>query len=323
MKYIYRHGNSISTGPWAQRLPIIVLSLSIILAACQAAPVDISLAGEEQLKVVVTTTFLGDIVGRIAGNKVDLKVLLAPGQNPHSFQISPRDLVNLTEADLLFVNGFGLEEFLDELLEGSDFPGRLVVVSDGISPHFGDELSEDNNSDHPGADPHVWLNPNNLKVWVDNITGTLTKMDPGNKDYYQEQAGIYIQELENLDQWIRNELDTIPAENRELVSDHSSMGYFAREYGLREIGAVIPGLTTEAETSGQLLADLIDSIRSNQVKAMFVGKDFNPSLAQRVSDETGVELVVLYFGSLSDGPPADTYLNFMRYNVKTIVNALK
>ena len=305
-------------------IPILLLLMIIFLAGCQVGPEDISPAGEEQLKVLVTTTFVGDVVGSIAGDKIDLKILLEPGQNPHSFLVSPRDMVNVTEADLLFVNGFGLEEFLDELLEGSDFPGSMVIVSEGISPRVNDiEGDEDQASDHPGVDPHVWLNPNNIKIWVDNIAGTLIEMDSENTDYYLDNAEAYIRELQNLDSWIRAELSKIPEENRELVSDHNSLGYFAGEYGLRQIGAVIPAMTTEAETSGQQLANLIKTIRDHQAKAIFVGVDFDPTLAQRVSDETGVELVTLYFGSLSDGPPADTYLNFMRYNIENIVSALK
>ncbi|MCJ7734076.1 MAG: metal ABC transporter substrate-binding protein, partial [Anaerolineales bacterium] len=89
------------------------------------------------------------------------------------------------------------------------------------------------------------------------------------------------------------------------------------------IGAVIPGLTTEAETSGQELAALIDTIRTHQTQAIFLGVDTDPTLAYRVADETGVELVSLYFGSLSAGTPADTYLNFMHFNVETITNALR
>jgi len=325
LKTSYPPGNPMMNTRFRIRIiPFLLLIVSLFLVACQVRPENMSPTGEERLKVLATTTFIGDIVGSIAGNKIDLKVLLEPGQNPHSFLISPRDMVSLTEADLLFVNGFGLEEFLDELLEGSDFPGSLVIVSDGISPYVIEgELDEIITSDNPGVDPHVWLNPNNIKIWVDNITGALIKMDSGNADYYLDNADIYLQKLEDLDIWIRAELDNIPEENRELVSDHSSLGYFADEYGLRQIGAVIPAMTTEAETSGQQLADLIETIRDYQAKAIFVGVDFDPTLGQRVSDETGIELVMLYFGSLSDGPPADTYLNFMRYNIKTIVNALK
>ncbi len=108
-----------------------------------------------------------------------------------------------------------------------------------------------------------------------------------------------------------------------MVTDHTTLGYFAQEYGLVQIGAVIPALTTEAETSGMELAELIDTIRDNQARAIFVGVDYDPSLAQRVADETGVKLVPLYFGSLSDGGPAGTYLSFMRYNVSAIVEALQ
>ena len=324
MKTGYPHGNKMITRFRIHIVPILLLAASLFLAACQARLEDISPAGEERLKVVATTTFVGDIVGNIAGDKINLKVLLEPGQNPHSFLVSPRDMVSLTEANLLFVNGFGLEEFLDELLEGSDFPGILVVVSEGIYPRVIEVgLDEIIAIDHPGVDPHVWLNPNNIKIWVDNIASALINMDSGNADYYLDNADRYLQELEDLDLWIRVELDDIPEENRELVSDHSSLGYFADEYGLRQIGAVIPAMTTEAETSGQQLAALIETIRDQQAKAIFVGVDFDPTLAQRVSDETGIELVVLYFGSLSDGPPADTYLNFMRYNIKTIVSALR
>lgn len=303
---------------------ILLTIICIISAACRIGPEIKTPASENQLRVVVTTTFLADIVGNIAGDVINLVMLLEPGQNPHSYLASPRDLVNLTEADVLFMNGFGLEEFLDEMLEGSDFPGSLVVVSEGISPLLAaNGHDEENANDKSGADPHVWLNPNNIKIWVDNIAATLVLMDPGNGDFYKANAEAYLLDLKNLDAWIRSELDNIPLENREIVSDHSSLGYFIEEYDLNQIGSVIPALTTEAETSGQHLAGLIETIREYQAKAIFVGVDFNPTLAQRVSDETGIDLVPLYFGSLSKGPPADTYLRFMRYNVESIVNAIK
>jgi ABC-type Zn uptake system ZnuABC Zn-binding protein ZnuA len=107
------------------------------------------------------------------------------------------------------------------------------------------------------------------------------------------------------------------------VTDHTVFGYFVEEYGFTQIGAVIPAQTTEAETSGQQLAYLIDIIREEEVKAIFIGVDFDPTLSQMVAKDTGVDLIPLYFGSLSAGAPAGTYLTFMRHNVKTIVNALR
>jgi ABC-type Zn uptake system ZnuABC Zn-binding protein ZnuA len=284
---------------------------------------------------VATTTFIGDVVREIAGDKVELVVLLQPGQNPHSYQPTPQDLVALSQADLLFVNGLGLEEYLSELLNGSGATARVVVVSDGIVPlqglsehnHTGSDQSQSSEGNSQpsalGQDPHVWFDPNNLLVWTDNITGALSDLDPLNADFYQDNAVVYRQQLQELDAWIRQEVGTIPPQNRQLVTDHESLAYFAQEYGLDQVGAVIPALTTEAETSGKQLSDLIDAIRAHQVKAIFVGMDFDPTLAARASEESGTRLVPLYFGSLSAGDPAGTYLDFMHYDVQTIVEALQ
>ncbi len=142
-------------------------------------------------------------------------------------------------------------------------------------------------------------------------------------DTYLDNAAAYREELNELDGWIRDQVALIPLENRELVTDHMVFGYFVEEYGFTQIGAVIPAQTTEAETSGQQLAYLIDIIQEEEVKAIFVGVDFDPTLSQIVAEDTGVDLVPLHFGSLSAGTPAGTYLTFMRHNVKTIVNALQ
>jgi ABC-type Zn uptake system ZnuABC Zn-binding protein ZnuA len=174
-----------------------------------------------------------------------------------------------------------------------------------------------------GLDPHVWFDPNSILVWVGNISSALEKHDPERRETYLENAEAYNKELKALDSWIREQVETISVDDRELVTDHNSLGYFARQYQFEHLGSVIPASTTEAETSGLHLADLIDSIPDHQTKAIFIGIDFDPSLARQVSDETGIELVTLYFGSLSDGPPAETYLEFMRYNVSLITAALK
>jgi ABC-type Zn uptake system ZnuABC Zn-binding protein ZnuA len=281
---------------------------------------------DDRLKIVATTTFIGDVIFRIAGDEVDLSTLLEPGQNPHSFQPSPRDLILVSEADLIFVNGLGLEEYLDDLLEGADTAARVIIVSEGIS-HLMDESrdgeEQDLHQDHPEQDPHVWLDPNNVMIWVENITRDLVEEDPANAETYQSNSAAYVDELDQLDSWIRDQVDQIPPENKKLITDHTTFGYFAEEYGFTQIGAMIPAMTTEAETSGQQLASLVDRIRNLQVKAIFVGIDTDPTLSQRIAEETGVQLVPLYFGSLTDGDPAGTYLNFMIYNVTQIVEALK
>ncbi|TFG50249.1 MAG: zinc ABC transporter substrate-binding protein [Anaerolineales bacterium] len=309
---------------------LIVFSVSLVFSACSPTQGESESPEKTELRIFVTTTFIGDVVGNIAGDAAEVIVLLEPGQNPHSYQPSPRDMVNISEADLIFVNGLGLEEFLDDLLGGSDTDADVVVVSDGIIPLTfnlsGDAREEENDGDHQahlGQDPHVWFDPRNILIWTDNISRALSEHDPARSDLYEANAAAYRDELISLDAWIKDQVNLIPPGKRELVTDHTSLGYFAEAYGFTQIGAVIPGLTTEAETSGQELAALIDTIRTHQTQAIFVGVDTDPTLAHRVADETGVELVSLYFGSLSAGTPADTYLNFMHFNVEAITNALQ
>jgi ABC-type Zn uptake system ZnuABC Zn-binding protein ZnuA len=335
------------TSPIKVSLVVRVLFLvGIMVSACGLT--DETPEFDSELQVVVSTTFIGDIVAQVAGEIPNITVLLEPGQNPHVYQPTPQDMVLVTQADVIFVNGLDLEEFLDDLLEGSDTDAELIVVSEGIQPlvfsedaehqddhndiqgdNKGEEQDEHEGEDHDGhdqaggLDPHVWFDPNNVIIWTENIVSALSALDPDHAAEYQANGQAYQEQLRDLDNWIRDEISRIPEEERKLVTDHTSLSYFAEEYGFIQIGAVIPATTTEAETSGQELAELIDIIRDNQVQAIFVGIDFDPSLAQRVAEDTGVDLVQLYFGSLSSGDPAGTYLEFMRYDVNAIVSALE
>jgi ABC-type Zn uptake system ZnuABC Zn-binding protein ZnuA len=234
-------------------------------------------------------------------------------------------MVKVSEADLFFANGLGLEDFLDDLLSGTGNADGLVIVSDDIIPLKG--LVDDNEGDDGGQahdhDPHVWFDPNNVMSWTETIADALVENDPGHAEVYFKNAADYREELRVLDNWIREQVAKIPEENRKLVTDHTVFGYFIEQYGFTQLGAVIPAITTETETSGQQLSTLIDIIRENNLKAIFIGVDFDPSLSEMIAEDTGAKLVPLYFGSLSEGAPAESYLSFMQYNVETIVNALQ
>lgn len=299
--------------------------LSVTLISCSLNSSSPSPEVDKKLQVVTTTTFVGDVVGIIGGEAIDLTVLLEPGQNPHSYQPVPQDMVKVSKADLIFANGLGLEDFLDDLLGGTGKADELVIVSEQIIPLEG--LDPGHEGDDEGQahdqDPHVWFDPNNVLSWTEIITDTLVENDPEHAEIYLENAAQYREELKGLDSWIQEQVANIPEENRKLVTDHTVFGYFIEQYGFTQVGAVIPALTTEAETSGQQLSSLIDIIRENNVKAIFIGVDFDPSLSDMIAYDTGAELVPLYFGSLSQGAPAESYLTFMQYNVETIVNALQ
>ena len=309
-------------------LVVLIIGLNLLLSACGSSLDKNDDPGDRKLMVVATTTFVGDVVSNIAGEAVDLTTLLEPGQNPHSFQPTPQDLVNVSKADLIFVNGLELEEFLEDLLIGADAVAPVIEVSEGIKAldivaQEPQDDEEDDHHSHANQDPHVWFDPNNILVWIENITRVLVEMDPAQEELYKSNASAYRSELESLDSWIREELNQVPLGQRKMVTGHTALMYLTEQYEFELMGAVIPAITTEAETSGHQLADLIDSIREHNVQAIFIGVDFDPALSHRIAEDTNVELVPLYFGSLSEGSPAGTYLDFMRYNVDAIVNVLK
>jgi manganese/iron transport system substrate-binding protein len=308
-------------------MPVFLLAACSTSAAPGGAP--------EDLKIVASTSIVGDVVRQIAGQKVDLVVLIPTGSDPHTFEPRPQDIAAISEADIVFINGLGLEETLEPVLD-ANLAGRLVAVSDGIAvlpfeddhgdrdEEFETGKHEDESDEYAAGDPHTWMDPNNVIVWVQNITAALAQVDPLHADEYQRNAEAYLAELRELDRWIRGQVSQVPPSQRKLVTDHAVFNYFAQEYGFELVGLVVPALSTNAAPSAKELAALEDEIRQKDVKAIFVGATVNPALSAQVAADTGAQVVFVYTGSLSPaGSGAETYLDFMRYNVSAIVGALK
>lgn len=284
----------------------------------------VTLGQGEKLHVVATTSIVADVVANVGGRSgadIALTGLLPRGTDPHSYEPTPRDLRTVADAHVVFANGAGLEEFLDEMLQNAGGDAAVVRVSRGVRLLSIDGADEDQ---HEGSDPHVWFDPNNVVVWVQNIEHALSALDPANAEAYAANAQAYAQDLEALDAWIRQQVAQVPEVNRELVTDHRVLAYFADAYGFQQVGAVIPGYSTVAEPSARQLADLEEAIREYDVPAVFVGATVNPRVSARVAEDTGTRLVRFYAGSLSqeDGP-ADSYLDYMRYNVSQFASALE
>lgn len=303
---------------------VLYLGSASLLAACAPSnPSSPAVTGDSQLKVLATTTIVGDVVSQVGGENISLTTLLPPGSDPHSFEPNPQDAVKVADAQLIFINGLGLEQFLNPLLENAGSTAPVVSVSDQIQAHPGIIESGESQPD-TSQDPHVWMDPNNVMLWVDTIEKTLTAQDPAHAQAYQANAAAYRKQLQDLDAWIREQVAQVPEANRKLVTDHVIFGYFAARYGFEQVGAVIPGYSTEAQPSAQELANLEDAIKTLGVKAIFVGDTVNPSLSEQVAQDTGTQLVFIHTGSLT-GPDGNspTYLDYIRYNVSAVVNALK
>jgi len=264
--------------------------------------------------VVATTTIVADVVRNIASDVFPVLALIPENTDPHAFELAPQDLQLLISASLIFVNGAGLEKHLEPLLSLPEIQQKVVDLSAGLPlRRIGEEW-----------DPHVWLDPMFVALWVEKIVAALSEIAPERAEFFASQGEKYRAELLALDQWIREEVDKIPPQRRLLVTDHFALGYFAARYGFKEVGAIVPSESTLAEPSAQELADLLGKMRALNVPAVFVSPTFNRSLAEQVAAETGAQVVTIHIGTLTgpDGPAPD-YLSLMRELVRQIVKALQ
>ncbi len=285
----------------------------------------LGLAPGQKLRAVATTNIVGDVVRNVAGDAIALTVLLRVGQDPHSYQPVPSDLTAVSDAQVVFASGFGLEEFLADMLENVGGERYLIYVSAGIEPHMGHGHADEEHADdeHQAVDPHVWFDVRHVMTWAENIAQALSALDPENATQYAANAAAYQAELAKLDQWIMDQIAQIPEANRRLVTNHEAFGYYAERYGLEQVGAIYP-VSPSAEPSAQDIARLETSIRELGVKAVFAESTVNPRLAQRVAQDTGLQIVPLYSGSLGEpGTGAESYIEMMRYNTNAIVAALR
>jgi ABC-type Zn uptake system ZnuABC Zn-binding protein ZnuA len=214
-----------------------------------------------------------------------------------------------------------------ETAENEDAPPYLGVLGEGFEcePHEHDAADEAvAEHEHGNCDPHVWMNPQNVIGWVNNIVEAFSTADPANADIYRANGDNYIDQLEALDAEIEQILATVPEDRRVLVTNHEFMGYFADRYGFEVAATVLPGMNTGGEIDPQSLAQLITQVQNEQVPAIFAEVSANPQVAEVIASESGVAVVTaLYSESLGEADsPASTYIDLMRYNALTIANAL-
>ncbi len=290
------------------------------------------LAEGEILHVVATTNIVGDVVSNVGGSAIELTTLLPLNADPHAYEPTPGDFKAVSNAHVMFINGLGLEVFLEDMLKnvGTGVPvvslsERLDVLTFGEGVPHEEGVSEESGEDHDRAayDPHVWFDPTNVMVWTDRVAQSLSILDPENSSLYKRNAENYRERLQDLDEWIFGKVSQIPAQDRKLVTDHRVFDYFAVRYGFDVVGAVIPVYSSAAEPSAQEIAELQLRVQELGVQTLFVGVTVNPNLVRAVVEDTGIEMIPLYTGSLS-GPQghAGSYIDFMKYNVESIVNAL-
>ncbi len=269
--------------------------------------------------VLATESFLGDIAQNVAGSRIKVDTLLPVTVDPHEYQPKPQDVARLAQAQVLVINGLGYESWLQKTLDSLGGQRQVIVATNGLTPN------PDPSGQHPEGDPHMWMNPLDTINYVGQIRDGLIQADPAGKDVYTRNADAYIVKLQALDQWVKNQVNQLPVEKRLLVTNHDALGYFAKAYDFKIVGAIIPTVTTDASPSAQQLAGLIDTIKSTGAPAIFLDIGENQKLAQQIASQTKVKVITGLYVESTSGPsgPAPTYIDMIKYDVTLILGALK
>lgn len=269
-------------------------------------------------RVVASISIIGDLARQVAGERAHVYSLLGPGQDPHTYQPVPRDALAVARADLVLVNGYGLDFWAERLVRGLPTPPPVLRLAEGVRTEPLPWLGAGKR-----ADPHLWMDPTLAAQYVLQIRDALAALDPAGGPEYARRAAEAVDRLRRLDAWIAAQVATIPPERRKLVTTHDAYRYFGRRYGIVVLDTVW-GITTEEEPSAHELARLFANLRVHGVPA-FVETTINPKLMEEIAAQAGVRIGgPLYADAL--GPPgsgADTYVGMMEHNVRTLVAALR
>ncbi|MBT2517204.1 zinc ABC transporter substrate-binding protein [Streptomyces sp. ISL-90] len=299
-------------------------------------------------KIVVTTTQVGDFTRELLGDDAEITQLLSAGQSAHSFDPSAAQLLALTEADALVVNGAGLESWLDDAVKASGFDGELIDASSGIelfgtddheahadegaAEEHADEAEENGEEaehtedEHGEGNPHIWTDPELAEHMVENIADGLTAIPGIDAATVESNESAYLDKLSALDDWIEENVAKVPVEQRLLVTNHDAFTYFIAAYDLTFVGSVIPSFDDNAEPSAAEIDELVAKIRETGVKAVFSEASISPKAAETIATESGVKVYsgenALYGDSLgAAGTDGETYLSSQEHNARLILES--
>ena len=308
-------------------------------AAAEAAPATPEDSGK-RFNILATTPMIGEYVKQVAGQNVDVEVLMPYAVDPHTYEPSPKDVAKISDADLVFHVGIKYENSaLLKLLENTvQTEQALIALGSKVNPiefktddhddhdEHDDEDKHDDHDDHAGHDhgvfdPHFWFDPTRVALAVGEIKEELIKLDPENKNSYELSANSYVEKLKDLDKQIEALIQTIPDENRHIVTTHESLGYLESRYGLEVLVTIIPSVTTEDGVTPKGLVEVIEEIKEHKIKVIFLESESPSKSAEVIAKETNARLVSgLWVETLKEN---QSYIDFLTTNVNLIVENLK
>jgi ABC-type Zn uptake system ZnuABC Zn-binding protein ZnuA len=291
------------------------------IAAAALAVAGCGSGGGGGAKVVATTTQLADVTRQIAGSRVQVVGLLHANTDPHEYEPRPHDIQDTAGAKLVLRSGDPLDAWMRKVVSESGGNPPVVDVGSAVPVHLPGEASGPERS---RFDPHWWHDPRNIEAAVVRIREALVAMDPAGAEAFRRNAERYGERVRALDRGIARCFATVPAADRKIVTDHDAFGYFARRYGIRVIGAVIPSQTTQAQPSARNLARLSALIRREHVKAVFPESSLSPKVARAVAQQTGATARYMLYGDTlgPSGSPGATYLGMEAANADAILRGI-
>lgn len=270
---------------------------------------------ESKLQVIASFYPLHEFSQNVGKEKVDVKLLVPVGVEPHDWEPTIKDVQQMQKSDLIIINGIGFESWVDKLNE-MNYQGVVVDTSNGIIIKNMDENSSmhEEHVDESG-DPHIWLNPVFAKIQVQNIANAFSNSDPENQQYFQENAANYIDKLDLLDLKIRNELSGC---NNDFITFHRAFSYFADEYDLTQ-HTIISSSASHAEPTAKTLENVINKAKQLNLKVIFTEEMADPKTSQVIANEIGGKILVL--SPLEIGNDG-TYISRMTENLNNLKEAL-
>lgn len=285
--------------------------LLLFLAGCGAQP---AADAGQRLRVVTTMSILQDMIQQVGGNRVEVRNIIPLGAGPESYQPKPQDAQAIASAKVVFYNGTGLEDWLKRLFESAGSPDqRRVALSEGLP-------ALDKSDQFSAGNPHFWLDPQYGITYVERIRDTLSAVDSDGAAVYRSNTERYTAELRSLDAKLQDQVTTIPAAQRKLVTNHDAFPYFAKRYGFQIIGNLLP--SADAQLSAAQVKQLVDRIKAEHVRAIFAESQFRPEVTRQLAQDAGIKTVAtLYTDTL--GPDVPSYASMLQYDMDQIVSALQ
>jgi len=301
---------------------IVIIPLASFAVWNTGQPVELPESDSEISKINVLASFypIEEFTKKVGKDKVNVSLLVKPGVEPHDWEPKIKDIQRMQKADLIIINGLGIESWADDVYSINP-DANVVDTSYGITPIY---ITSENKlgifgveSKEFRTDPHIWLNPITIKVQVQNIADTLIELDPENKNYYQKNVDSYKLELDTMDMKIRDEL--AQCNKKDFFAFHNAFAYFAQEYGLNQ-HTVLKSIDPLSDPSPQDIMEVINLARTLDTSVIFAEEGINPKMSQVIADEIGSKVIILSPLEFADNEK--TYLERMEQNLDNLKEAL-